>query len=307
MSGVQIRAFDGSLRDARGIVAVDRATFADCSYTAEHIVALESGVDQYAWVAEEEGQILGFVSAFATHSLAARRWEVDELAVHPAAQGRGVGAALVARAVREGMRQPDLVEARALVAIANGASRRVFVKNGFSPGATVDLLLYRVTGRMPRPQRAEAPLVRRATSCDAGAIAGLLGSDVARVVTCMAGLDSLWLVAEQERTVLGCAELIHVRTLQYEGFWIESLAAAHQPDMPVALALFGAAIEEAKCRDTVDEVGYLGSLETTKPNGVVLGAKVPCAMSSAHALYAAAVGEGMNKVDEYLVFTRELP
>jgi ribosomal protein S18 acetylase RimI-like enzyme len=292
---VQIRAFNGSLCDARAIVAVDRATFADCPYTAEHIVALESRPEQYAWVAEEEGRILGFVSAFATHSLAASRWEVDELAVHPAAQGRGVGTALVARAIREGMRQTGLdetgrdemrlIETRALVAADNGASHRVFVKNGFSPVAAVDLLLYRVRGRIPRPQRAEYPPVRRALGGDARALAGLLDSDVARVATCLDCPDSLWLVAERDGDVLGCVELIHVRTLQYEGFWIESLAVAHRPGVPVEPALFSAAIEEAKRHATVDEVGYLASPSAT--------------------LYEAGVGEGMSKIDEYLVYVRE--
>jgi N-acetylglutamate synthase-like GNAT family acetyltransferase len=243
-------------------------------------------LEQYAWVAEKEGQILGFVSAFVAHSLSASRWEVDELAVHPVAQGRGVGTALVARAVQEGMRQAGLGEARALVAVGNSASQRVFVKNGFSPIATVDLLLYRVTGRVLRPQRAEYPRVRRALGRDARAIGGLLERDGACVATCLGCPDSLWLVAEQDGAVLGCAELIHVRTLQYEGFWIESLAVAHRTELRVASGLFSAAIDEAKRHATVDEVGYLAS-------------------SRAPTLYEAGVGEGMTKVDEYLVFTQE--
>jgi hypothetical protein len=100
----------------------------------------------------------------------------------------------------------------------------------------------------------------------------------------------LWLVAERDGDLLGCAELIHVRTLQYEGFWIESLAAARRPGVPVGPALFGAAIEEAKRHATVDEVGYLASRGATAPRAT---------------LYKAGVGEGMSKIDEYLVYVRE--
>ena len=74
---IKIRTFDGSRRDAEGIIEVDRVTFGDCLYAPEGIVSLESDPDQYAWVAEEEGRIVGFVSAFVTHSLcrgAVRRW-----------------------------------------------------------------------------------------------------------------------------------------------------------------------------------------------------------------------------------------
>jgi len=94
--------------------------------------------------------------------------------------------------------------------------------------------------------------------------------------------DTRYLVAGEG---LGAAELIHVRTLQYEGLWIEALAVAEQgtEGHRVALALFGAAIERVKRRKEMDLVGYLAS-------------------SSDRDLYSAAVAEGMSVVETYKSF-----
>jgi ribosomal protein S18 acetylase RimI-like enzyme len=283
---VEIRPFDGSRRDARGIIDVDRATFGDCPYTSQQILDLESDPRQYAWVAVEEQEIVGFVSAFATHGLAASRWEVDELAVHPRAQGRGIGTALVSRALEEGVRQVGLTEARALVAVDNGPSARVFGKCGFAPMIKVYLMLYLIEGRTPRPRRSGWPAVRHATGCDIDVITSLSGYGAARVAAGLARHASAYLVAEREGDVLGYAELIHVRTLQYEGFWIESWNVFQQ-EKQVASALLNGAIEEAKRRESFDEVGVLISPDAT-------------------ALMEAAIGEGLKRQEMYRVFVREL-
>jgi ribosomal protein S18 acetylase RimI-like enzyme len=289
--GAKIRAFDGSQHDAEGMIEVDRATFGDCLYTPEYILSLESDPGQYAWVAEEDGQVVGFVSAFATHSLATGRWEVDELAVHPKAQGRGIGTALVICAVESGSRQAGLSQARALVAVDNDASARVFHKCGFAPVATVHLLLYSVAGREPRLWREDLPAVRSAGPGDCSTIARLSGCDAGRAASGQSRPELTYLVAEQGGQFVAFAELIHVRTLQYEGFWIESIALSPRAfagqDKRAASALFDAAIEEAKCRESFNEVGYLASP----------GAKV---------VYEAAVGEGFKKTGEYRVFVRDL-
>ena len=85
--------------------------------------------------------------------------------------------------------------------------------------------------------------------------------------------------------LLAAAELIHVRTLQYEGFWIEALAVAERgaAGHRAALALFGGAIERVKQREEMDLVGYLAS-------------------SGDRDLYSAAVAEGMFVVDRYKSF-----
>lgn len=307
---VKIRAFDGTLGDARGIIEIDRATFADCPYSAEQIAALEADPGQYAWVAEEGDHIVGYVSAFPTHSLAASRWEVDELAVHPQAQGRGIGTALVARALAVGAQQSGLHEARALVAVDNLASQRVFVKNGFRAVDRVHLLAYRTSGRAPRVPRPGAPVVRLVQTGESRALARLLGGedadagDAARMAGQLLRADVQYRVAVDAPgqmgriELLGGAEWIHVRTLQYEGLWVESLAVTKRgaaesrvakslvAENRAALALFGAAIERIKLEDGMDLMGYLAAPRD-------------------RALYSAAVAEGMTLIDEYTSFVRE--
>ena len=284
--GWSIRAFDGSLRDGAGILAVDQATFADCHYGPDRIVSLIASPDQYAWVAVDGEQVVGFVSAFHTHSLAASHWEVDELAVHPSAQGQGIGAALVACVLEEGARNASLSRARALVSVKNVASQHVFSKNGFSSTARADLLLYEVSGRVPRPPLVDVPLVRSTVTADAAAIARLSGCPVSRVAQAMGRDAGQLLVAVRGSAVCGYSERVHVRTLQYEGIWIESLATA-DGDGHAARALFHRAIEDAKQHEAMDEIGYVISpMKAT--------------------VYEAAVGEGFKKVNEYLVFARKL-
>lgn len=283
---MRTRAFGGSLADAQGIVEVDKSTFGGCTYTAEYICALESDPDRCVWLAEQEGLIVGFVSAFPTHSLAANRWEVDELAVRLEAQGRGLGSELVKCAVGEGERRAGLSVARALVAAHNGASQRVFIKNGFASIAAVDLLLYRVTGRVPRPPQAGLPGVRDARVGDADGIARLCGSAVEWVEWLIGRSGNMYSVVGEGAHVEGYMEMVSVRTLQYRGLWIESLAVSGG-DQGVALALFNAALERAKSDDTMDEVGYPVSTRESL-------------------LHAASVGEGFKKVGEYVTFAREL-
>jgi ribosomal protein S18 acetylase RimI-like enzyme len=294
---VVIRAFDGSTRDARAIIEIDGATFADCPYSAEQIVDLEADPGQYAWLAVAGDRIVGYVSAFATHSLTAGRWEVDELAVHPQAQGRGIGTTLVAQALAEGARQSGLREARALVAVDNLASQRVFIKNGFQAVDTVHLLAYRVNGRAPRVPRPNAPETRLARAEEGSALARLLGADAPSspwLSRQMLRTDVQYLVAVDGSTLLGGAELLHVRTLQYEGLWIEALGVIGRSaaesraaiERRVASALVAGAIERAKRQEGMDLVGYL-------------------IVPHEHALYSAARAEGMALVDVYKSFVYE--
>jgi GNAT superfamily N-acetyltransferase len=278
------RPFDGSLADAQGIIEVDKSTFGGCAYTAEYICALESDPDRCVWIAEQDERVVGFVSAFPTHSLAASRWEVDELAVRPEAQGQGLGGELVMRAVGAGRRHAGLTVARALVAARNLASQRSFTKNGFAPVASMDLLLYRVSGRVPRPPQGGLPVVRDAQPDDVDAIARLGGGASDRVEWLISRSGNLYCIAGGDAGS-GCMELVPVRTLQYRGYWIESLAVAGSRS--VAMALFNAAVERAKSDDTIDEVGCLVSTTDS-------------------VLRAASVGEGFRAMGEYVSMVLEL-
>jgi ribosomal protein S18 acetylase RimI-like enzyme len=283
---LEIRPFNNTLRDAQGILEVDEETFGDCYYAAEYILALEAEPGQRAWVAEQDDRIVGFVSAFDTHSLEADRWEIDELAVRPAYQGRGIGTQLVAQAVSDSAPLPGLRRARSLIARSNVASQRAFVKNGFAPVADVCLLLYQVSGRVPRPPRSGLPVVRVAQAVDAANIGAATQRPVPRVAELIAHPENTYLIAIRDGALHGCAELIRVRTLQYQGIWIESLSLV-EPDGQIARALFRAAIERAKRHPGIDRIGYLARPEN-RP------------------VYEACVGEGFAHVDEYLEFAREV-
>jgi len=160
------------------------------------------------------------------------------------------------------------------------------MRNGFSSVVQADLLVYEVSGRVPRSPLVGVPLVRGAVVADAAAIASLSGCPVDRVAEVMGQEANQLLVAVRGSAVCGYLELIHVRTLQYEGVWVESLAVADGNDR-AARALFHWAIEDAKRREEMDEIGYV----------------IPPQMAT---VYEAAVGEGFKRVNEYLVFERGL-
>jgi ribosomal protein S18 acetylase RimI-like enzyme len=281
---LRIRTFNGTIQDAQGIIDVDQRTFGDCHYTPEYIVRLEADPLQHAWIVEDGGAVLGFASAFATHALAADRWDVDELAVHPEIQGRGWGTALVAQALAEGLRSTDLSVARALVATNNQASRRAFIKNDFHPADKVELMVYEVSGRVPRPVR-EGAHVRLACARDVDAVARWSGQGRERVESLLSQPGYACLVAERGGEAVGYLEMIGVRTLQYSGFWIESLTT--DKGSAVVAALLNAAIETAKADERCDEVGYL----------------VP---SRTSALRVAVAREGFRHIGAYESLVREL-
>jgi len=157
---VLIRPFDGSLRDAEGLLAVDRGTFAESPYNADEVIHLLTRGEQRAWLAIVEGEVTGFVTAFPTHTLYGRNWEVDLVAVQPASQGQGIATELIKAAV-EGTGGRSLDMARAVVATDNLASQRAFTKAGFTPDETVcDLLLYEIRGFAPRPLDSGSVTVR---------------------------------------------------------------------------------------------------------------------------------------------------
>jgi ribosomal protein S18 acetylase RimI-like enzyme len=302
---LEIRPFAGTWRDAQGLVEVDGETFHQCHYTPGYLVQLLSEPGQWAAVALDGATVVGFVSAFATQSLAGRRWEVDELAVRPAYQGRGLGTRLVASALQQGaVAGPP--RARVLVARDNLASRRAFEKNGFRAHERVDLLLYEIGGRVPRPPVKGAPPVREAVAGDAAAVASLGGYAPDDVLRLIADPGHVYLVAEGSEGLLGCTELVEVHTLQYRGFWLERLlarpdrarASAPEADADSAgagwagaaltsKALANAALEAAKRRADLDLVGHLAS---------------PADRDA----YAACISEGFRHMGAHYVLVRDL-
>jgi ribosomal protein S18 acetylase RimI-like enzyme len=126
-----VRPFDGSLADAEGLLAVERATLEESPYSPEQVQTMLADGSQRAWLAVAEDRAVGFVIGFVTHGLAGAQWEIDLLAVHPDWTGQGLAKRLIgaASAFGAGLAQ----RARAVVAVDNTVSRRVFERVGFLP------------------------------------------------------------------------------------------------------------------------------------------------------------------------------
>lgn len=259
-----IRAFDGSLADAEGLLAVEKATFDEAPYSAERVQAMLTGGAQRAWLATGGGQVVGFIVAFLTHGLGDPRWEIDLLAVHPDWTGRGLATRLIRKAAAGGMRLAR--RARAVVATDNSASARAFLRAGFRRAGVCELLICRLEDQAPRPWVALGVTVREAASIEE--VAGWLPKDAvpgvfdeSEVGQERCGLTLL--VAEYHGHPAGYAELIEVQTLLYRGIWIEALSTstplAGAEQVNTALVR-GALIHEAVNRASaagLDEIGML--------------------------------------------------
>ncbi len=249
-----IRAFDGSLSDAEGLLGVERATFNESPYTAPQVQAMLSGDAQRAWLASGEDGVVGFVVAFLTNGAQGRHWEIDLLAVHPDWTGRGLATRLVDAAAAYGANLAG--NARAVVSTGNAGSARAFERTGFHRAKRCELLIFRPEDGMPRAWHALGVTIREARDWEdaircmqqSGVLpnADLVGSPVE---------SSGWtlLVAESRAKIAGCAELGEVQTLLYRGIWIESLAASRQA---VRIALAHAALDYAVAAG-LDEIGMM--------------------------------------------------
>ena len=287
MTKVLLRPFDGSLDEARGILAIDRVTFNDCPYPPEQIVALLAAGDQRVWVAEADGGVVGFVSAFPTYTMQADGWEVDLLAVHPRHRRQGIGTALIEQVVRDASGS-GAARARAVVALKNHASRRAFEVAGFQPlPETYYLMRCEVAGaaaRTPVPgMEAVHPLTGES---DARGVLRLspglprMASEVAHLANMRA---NTLLVTRHDGCVSAFAELVQVQTLLYAGVWVEMLVASRQEE---AALLVATAVERAKAEGG-DEIGCLIAVQDWR-------------------LRQAFVGEGFTSVGKYLVMVRAL-
>ena len=284
-----IRSFDGALRDAEGLLAVDRGTFAESPYNADQVIHLLTCGEQRAWLAIVEGEVTGFVTAFPTHTLYGRNWEVDLVAVQPAFQKQGIATELIKAAVGgAGGRSLDM--ARAVVATDNPASQRAFTKAGFTPDETLcDLLLYEIRGFAPRPLDSGSVTVRdlALSNQEVGAVLRLGQGLTLRpndVLALASRQANEILVAVRGEEIVGFAELLYVETLLYRGIWLESVIA-QGADREVQAALISEAVERAK-RQRLDEVGCLVNAEN-------------------HLLREALAGQGFGVVNEYYIFRRD--
>jgi ribosomal protein S18 acetylase RimI-like enzyme len=286
-----IRPFDGSLADAEGLLAVERATFDDSPYTPKQVQAMlmgdpqgaarEASGGQRAWLAMAGDSVAGFVIAFATGSLQGRRWEIDLLAVLPEWRGWGLATRLIRAAAAHGAQLAH--QARSVVAAGNGASAHAFAHAGFRlQPETCKLLIYRTAGLSPHsgpgrdvPTRAPGTgavsasvrVTEVARIADAAWLRSWLqgaaapgpcpsgvGGPCAQAMPTASDYPGLaLLLAEQAGHPAGYAELIEVQTLLYRGVWIESLVA---PTRAAREALVHHAVNRAIAAG-LDEIGAM--------------------------------------------------
>ena len=269
-----LRPFNGSLEDAQGILAIDRATFDDCPYPPERITRLLMAGEQRAWVAEVDGSVAGFVAAFPTRTLQAESWEVDVLAVHPQYKRQGIGTALIKQAVRGMALRHSSGQARAVVMVKNHASRRAFEAAGFQAlPDTYHLMRCDVAGAAARPPVPGMETIRPlASEADARGVLQLAPAlpRTAPEVTRLADAETnTLLVAERNGSVSAFVELVKVQTLLYAGVWLETLVtpalSAACPELrrrvegsrpDEAAPLIAAAVERARA-EGLDEIGCL--------------------------------------------------
>jgi ribosomal protein S18 acetylase RimI-like enzyme len=246
-----IREFDGSIHDAEGLLAVERATFDESPYPAEQVARMLSSGPQRAWLAMAGPQVIGFVIAFPTTGLKGQRWEIDLLAVLPEWQGHGLATRLIRAAAASEMATRltrAAAEARAVVATDNAPSTRAFTRAGFraQPG-TCTLLIYRIAGLTSVPGAGGDVRIREAT--DVSEVA-MWNPDLPSVEL---GSGVTILRAEREGQPTGYVELIQVETLLYRGLWIESLVV---PDGTSRRALVDEAVSQA-VTSGLDEIGAM--------------------------------------------------
>ncbi len=284
MATWSIRRYAGTLRDARGLLAVERETFGECPYNAEELAGQLARPEQRVWLGEAGGEIVGFAAGLRTCGLRGPQLEADLLAVHPAWQRRGLATALLTTLRRDG---GDVDSLRGVVNSHNPASSGAFARAGFQPSeAMCDLLLYRIRGYAPRPAPAWGGVVHTLQSAEEAERAAALDP------ASLPSGPAIWsasqrpgvtvLVAETGGTLAGVAELLEVHTALYSGLWLESLHASGDRQRTLG-GLIAAAVELAK-RQQLDEVGCM-------------------APQSRWALRMALLEEGFAPLDSYQTWT----
>lgn len=137
----------GTAQDVAGIGAVIADAWDGLAIDEGYCQALIEEGEQHVWVAEEDGDIVGFVSGFATTTQGAvRRWEVDLLAVHSSHTNQGLGTQLVGAAWQDA-EEHQAKFARGLVRVDNFAAKRAFEKVGYeTSGQVYNLILWSPSG-----------------------------------------------------------------------------------------------------------------------------------------------------------------
>jgi ribosomal protein S18 acetylase RimI-like enzyme len=125
------------LADAEQIATIRQAVWPDSSVDLAHIATVLSDPQHQTIVAVSDNRMTGYMACFATLAQdGTRRWEMDELAVHPDYRRQQIGYRLVAEATKAG-RQYRAVFARALIEVNNLASQQTFARCGYKTDASI--------------------------------------------------------------------------------------------------------------------------------------------------------------------------
>lgn len=126
--------------DAPALAQLIESVWPETTASNTHITHSLAAPDHVAFVADDAGNLVGFVDSFVTVTPEGlRRCEVDLLAVHPERRGQRLGERLVQASTAAG-RQKEAKFARGLIQVDNIASQRTFTRCGYTLDPTVRLL-----------------------------------------------------------------------------------------------------------------------------------------------------------------------
>jgi GNAT superfamily N-acetyltransferase len=255
MDAWEIRCAAPTDFDARRLYALEAATLGDADRTPEAMRVVLSRPEQFVYLAETSGQLLGFCAAFETAAPHGSRLELDMLGVTATHRGRGIAQALVHRAVQEALAR-GVQSFRAVVATDNLASARVFARCGLAAEpAPREMLVYTLQGSVPQPYLPQGWREEALLSTSDG---GDPWPEALRAYRDL-GHDLVGMRNASGRPVAGAA-LLTVHTIAYDGLWVEAHWARQRQAMR---ALARAAVERAKAA-ALDEVGLLLASEANQ-------------------------------------------
>ncbi|MFT9496246.1 GNAT family N-acetyltransferase [Anaerosolibacter sp.] len=128
---LKIRLFNNSLEDAAKLKIVDQLTFQDCHYSEERIIEIALDQRNKIFIAEIDGEMIGFISLLQVQTLHYKGIWVDLIAVIPPYQNQGVGSKLLEQG-KEYSKTLGVDFISGLVAVHNTGSQGAFKKSGFS-------------------------------------------------------------------------------------------------------------------------------------------------------------------------------
>ena len=222
-------------QDSAGIHHVEQISLGDSPYGVERVLSVLADPTHYTWLAQSvEGTIVGFCDCFLT-----RRprlcLEIDLLGVLSEARKNGLATQMLCEAAAYG-HQLGVANCRALVAQDNIASWRAFEKAGFTASSELYRLLICETGST-QPQ--EQPHLITSPTQPAGSPSAV-------------PLRRLQLPSSD-----AWVDVVKVRTIPYDGLWIEGIGEASEDDILTTLRQLVAYAQQ----QNLDEVGRIHPLD----------------------------------------------